>query len=218
MSDHLPAIPDSMARRAKVAALILQRMSPDRIAIELDVDVKMIYADMAVVRQAWLNLATRSYDEQVAEEIASINRIEVAAWDAWEKSIGNTVKEKSRIEADPAIDGTIGKPTSRVVSREVIQERKNGDPKYLEIALKCSLDRRKLLGLDQPSRHLHLNIESNNAESKKDPLQERMARYDGTILDVDDATTVIANDDLGEPLDPLRSAPETSPVPHLRRS
>lgn len=215
--DNLPAIPDTMARRATVAKMILRGNDPTLIAAELGVAIHIIYEDMERVRDAWLNLATRSYDQQVAEEIAKINRIEVAAWSAWDASIGNVVKERSKIEADPVLSPD-SKPTSRVVSREVTQERKNGDPKYLEVALKCASDRIKLLGLNQPSRHVHLNIESNIGDQKVDKLQERMRQYAGTTFELDDATTVVTDDGLGEPLDSVRSTSQTSPVPHLRRS
>lgn len=211
----VPRFLDTAERRVEVAKLSRHKVPPDLIAAELGVSVDVVRQDMAIVRQAYLNLATRSYAEQVADEIASINAVEEAAWKAWEKSTEQKVRDKQKLEPAAIADG---KGPSQVVAREIVRENQVGDPRFLDIIVQCSDKRTKLLGLAQPSRHIHLNIETTDTQSVRDPLKDRLDQYANTTFEDDEAETVVGVDGPAESVDSARSAPQTSAVSHLRRS
>ena len=217
----MPKIADPDARRVEVAKLSRRKVPPDLIAAELAVDIGVVRKDMAIIREAYLNLATRSYAEQVADEIATINAAEEAAWQAWEKSTQQKVREKQKMEPDAAPKDADGKTVNaphRLTSREITRENQVGDPRFLDIVLQCADKRMKLLGLAQPSRHIHLNIESNDVQMSKDPLRDRLDQYANTVFEEDEAETVIGPDGGPEPVDPASAPSETGVISDLRRT
>lgn len=122
-------------RREKVAALYLSGQTQDAIALAVGCSRTTVSIDLVLIRAEWRNSALCNMNSLVERELERIDRIEVEAWAAW---------ERSQLPAESVT--TTADETRKTV------EGQSGDPRYLQIALKCVEDRRRLLGLDAPSR------------------------------------------------------------------
>lgn len=104
-----------------------------------------ICADIQTVIDRWKALAIHSIDEKKANELARINHVEREAWLAWERSrleYMRTVQEQR----------TGDKKRVKHSKASVTKEQQVGDPRFLEIILKCVKSRRELFGLDAPQK------------------------------------------------------------------
>jgi hypothetical protein len=126
-------------RRLKVADLLLQSWTQEAIAQELAVSQAQIAADLKKIRQAWQESSIRDFDAARNLELARLDRIEREAWAAWERS-----KQPSQ---SATVNGEAGSQTAR---RTV--KHQYGDPRFLDIALRCNDARREILGIDAPTK------------------------------------------------------------------
>jgi hypothetical protein len=124
-------------RRQRVAELYLQGWQQEAIAAELAIRQPMVSEDLAKIRQAWRESAIRDFDAARDLELARLDRIEREAWAAWERS-----KQPSQ---SATVNGEAGSQTAK---RTV--KHQNGDPRFLDIALRCNEARRQILGIDSP--------------------------------------------------------------------
>src|SRR6516164_3836711 len=124
-------------RRQEVAALYLTGKYQTDIARLVGCSQQQVSHDLKAVQREWLASSIRDFDTVKSEQLAKIDRIERAAWDAWERSCQpreSTVQE--------VIDGEhrINKVSHR-------KEPQGGDPRYLQIAQRCIDQRCDILGL-----------------------------------------------------------------------
>ena len=126
-------------RRQKVAELYLQGWQQDAIAKELGLRQPMISEDLAKIRQAWRESAIRDFDAARDLELERLNRIEREAWAGWQRSQQPT--------QSATVDGEAGSQKAKRTVRH-----QYGDPRFLDIVLRCNEARRKLLGIDAPTK------------------------------------------------------------------
>lgn len=98
---------------------------------------------MKRVYQFWREEKLRNFDELVVDELNRLDWVEKEAREAWEKS-----KEPK----DTVIKDVANSKEKRGVGARVrkITERSNGDARFMEVILKASDARRKILGIDAP--------------------------------------------------------------------
>jgi hypothetical protein len=124
-------------RRQEVAALYLTGKLQMEIARLVGCSQQQVSSDLKAVQRAWLASSIRDFDTIKAEQLAKIDRIERAAWDAWERSL-----QPREITVQEVIDGE--HRTNKVSLRK---EPQGGDPRYLQIAQRCIDQRCDILGL-----------------------------------------------------------------------
>lgn len=127
------------ARRAQVAELYLACISQQEIARRLGVDQSTITADVSAMRQEWRDKRDEYSESAFNEQLARIDKTEREAWAAW---------ERSQQPAKATIETTSGDESE---TREETREQ-YGDPRFLTIAQNAIEQRRKLLGLDAPTK------------------------------------------------------------------
>src|SRR5437763_1593460 len=118
-------------RRQKVAKLYLQGRSQMEIAQELRITQATISKDIDRIRIAWRESAIRDFDAQRDLEIARLNQIEREAWLAWERS------------QQPAQSAVVNGATGAQNARRTMKHQ-YGDPRFLDLALRCGEERRKI--------------------------------------------------------------------------
>jgi len=130
--------------RALVADRYLAGETMAEIAADLGLSTRQVSYDLKKVRERWQAAAFADIAEITAKELAKIDRIERKAWEAWEKSCGERKSTTTEQVAKPLKDG--------VAIQEKITESKQdliGDPRFLEVVLRCIERRCKLLGLGE---------------------------------------------------------------------
>lgn len=126
-----------LERRKKVAARYLRGQTQWEIARAFEVDQSTISRDLKVIQAEWLAQAVLARGEWTARELARIDEVERAAWAAWAKSQENAEVLRARMRGDQA-------------ETEKISRGQAGDPRFLELVLKCVSKRCELLGLNAP--------------------------------------------------------------------
>lgn len=123
-----------LERRQKVAARYVRGEAQWQIARAFEVDQSTISRDLAAIRKEWLASAVRSMDEVKARELAKIDATEEQAWRAWTRSQEPAEVLRARING--------GTSTTEKVSKG-----QAGDPRFLEVILKCVEKRCQILGV-----------------------------------------------------------------------
>ena len=123
-------------RRQQVAVLYLQGNTQVAIAREVGAQQPTISNDIKAIQKEWRESAIRDFDLLREEELQKLAQIEVEAWAAWVRSQKPAQEARVR-DSDP----------SNAVKT---MKSRTGDPRFLEIVMKCSASRRELLGLDAP--------------------------------------------------------------------
>jgi hypothetical protein len=126
--------------RTRAVELYLRGHSLLEISVAVGVSRRTLQADLSRVRQRWLASQIRDWDELQAVELARIDQIESAAWDGYDESRQGTRKRKH-------VKGLDSKGAKDIRLRE--QTTSAGNPKFLEVALRCIGMRCKILGIDQ---------------------------------------------------------------------
>jgi predicted transcriptional regulator len=126
-------------RRQQVAELYLRAWTQQRIAEQLGISQTTVCFDLQKIRKHWRESAVRDFDLARAEELQKLEHIEREAYEAWEQS------------KKPAQSAVVNGEASTAQAKKTIKNR-HGDPRMLEILLKCSAERRKMLGLDAPAK------------------------------------------------------------------
>jgi hypothetical protein len=140
-----------LSRRTYVANLYLRGYRDQfTLAERVGVDRSTIYNDLKHIRKQWAAEMVVKFDKAVVEELAKVDQLEREAWAEWERS--KTFREKTRT-------GKTRKSGGDETSAMLEKENLLGDPRYLDVVLRC-IDRRcKLLGLDAPEK-LEVKTES----------------------------------------------------------
>ncbi|HEY7311159.1 MAG TPA: hypothetical protein VH643_17485 [Gemmataceae bacterium] len=126
-----------LERRKNVAARYLRGQTQWEIARAFEVTQKTISLDLKAIQAEWLAQAVLDRGEWTARELARIDEVERQAWNAWTKS-----QETAETKREKTGDGK-----SETVTTSKGQA---GDPRFLEIVLKCVAKRCELLGLNTP--------------------------------------------------------------------
>lgn len=126
-------------RQVAIAKLFLAGKTQVEIGAALGISQPVVSRNLTRLRETWLALSLRDFDERKAEELAKINEVERNAWEQFEASKADSRESSQCTDAD-------GKP------KETRNKRKTqtANARYLETVLDC-IDRRvRLLGLDAP--------------------------------------------------------------------
>lgn len=129
-------------RRITVAKLYTQAIPIAAIALQLGTSRETIDRDLAAIRLEWREHRLKEYGDLKELELQKIDRSESEAWDAWQNSKKSTRHRKRRTGPD----GTV---------LETQYTSNAGNPRFLEIVLRCVERRAKILGLDAPEQHVH---------------------------------------------------------------
>jgi hypothetical protein len=128
--------------------------------------VQMIARDMTVIRDRWRAQYLANFDDVKAQELARLDRLELAYWTEYDKSKQDkdtieTVKvndewEASKNKENPDKTKASGYSRTRV---KHTREKMLGNPVYLQGVHWCITQRCKILGLDSP-KILNINWRS----------------------------------------------------------
>ena len=124
-----------LERRKNVAVRYLRGQTQWEIARAFEVTQKTISLDLKAIQAEWLAQAVLDRGEWTARELARIDEVERQAWAAWTKSQENAEILRDKRRGDKS-------------ETEKVSKGQAGDPRFLEVVLKCVAKRCELLGLD----------------------------------------------------------------------
>lgn len=129
-------------RRKNVARRYLRGEQQWEIARAFEVTQQTISLDLKAIQAEWLAQAVLDRGEWTARELAKIDHVETAAWGAWSKSLENAevLKARMRRHGEHAEEAT-----------EKTSKGQAGDPRFLDLVLKCVARRCELLALNATS-------------------------------------------------------------------
>ncbi len=146
-------------RGLRMGRLYLEGYTPGQIAAAMGVDQRTVTSYLKRLNAEWRRDDPADYAARLADETARLRRIELEANKAWRRSQGGVVVERRKYEpvAAPALDPTLDifadpfadvpEPPRMVVVEETVETRHQcGDPRYLELAKACVVERLKLMG------------------------------------------------------------------------
>jgi len=108
--------------------------------------VGTVYRDICWAREQWRTRAVDAIEKLRQIELGRVDHIEVEAWKAWKRSVGIHEVVTRKTGMKPGGDGGEIDETSEK------RERLAGDPRFLDVAGRCVEQRRKILGLDAPTK------------------------------------------------------------------
>jgi hypothetical protein len=172
-----------LQRRQKVADLLLQSWTQEAIAQELGTSQAQIAADLKKIRKAWQESSIRDFDAARDLELERLARIEREAWAAWQRS------------QQPSQSATVnGEAGSQKAKRTV--KHQYGDPRFLDIALRCNEARRKLLGIDAP-----VKIAPTTPDGQPLTIEERRIHINAILVERFGVAAALVGDCQEEPDD-----------------
>lgn len=124
----------------RISEMYLKGKTQQEIADAFDLTRTQIAYDLKTIRARWIASSVRNFDEERGIALAKIDVLERTYWDAWVKSCEE--KTRKSISQNPFGD----KSTS------VTTETLLGNPAYLQGVERCIEMRRKILGLDAPTK------------------------------------------------------------------
>jgi hypothetical protein len=116
------------------------------LAAAVGVTQACISKDLALLAAEWKGLAIKDFDLARTQELERLDRVEQAAWAAWERSVGQK-QETTRIT-----DSKTPKTTQKTWFDA-------GDPRLLGVVTDVINRRCEILGLDAPEKHAILHAE-----------------------------------------------------------
>jgi len=147
------------ARRASISELLLQGRNYRQIAQALKIrSTKTVHDDVQQILAEWQTEHKYNIDQWVALELGKVGRIEDHAWQSYERSLrdAETVSTETSLIK---LRGGRGKHAFEVPAEQTKHSRsvkgQAGDPRFLEVALRCVARRCELLGLDAPVKIEH---------------------------------------------------------------
>lgn len=156
--------------RARIAELAMQGMTDAQIGVKLReetgivLSTRMINYDINKVREGWLKKQETSYTVLVNQELARLDSLEKAIWDAMRAAAGEkqerVIEEVSR-RIRAAEDGD-GDQYALMINRVTTAIKNVGiNPAFFDKIMECQKERRKLLGLypkDDKITHEHVIV------------------------------------------------------------
>lgn len=135
-----------LERRARAVELWASGMAQVDIAELYGVDRATICRDIQEVEKDLRKRGMATLEKKRDREIAEVEAVAQSAWEAYEKSkqpLTKTVR---------LADASGGQGQGAQVKIQITKEERYGDPRFLEIVLRASERRAKLLGLDAPEK------------------------------------------------------------------
>ena len=118
--------------------------------------LRTVKNDVDAVLQQWREEHTETREAAAEVALERIRRVRREAYDMWEKSKVDYEKKKGKKVDLPTDKKTEdGKPALKTIKLEAYREEvfALGDPRYLDIIMKCNQEEAKLLGLYAPQEH-----------------------------------------------------------------
>jgi len=134
-------------RRQQVSELYLEGHSMVAIGEQLKIVASTVWNDLQAARLEWRTQAVENIDKLIQRELSRIDYIEMEALKAWQRSIGPHIKTVEKSGTRPGVEGGGSFDETTEHTEELA-----GDPRFLDVMNKCVEQRRKILGLDAPSR------------------------------------------------------------------
>lgn len=129
------------------------------------------YDDVCLIRENWKKSAVSDYDTRVAIELHKLDKVEMAAWTGWEKSLQDAVEEDITYTKKQQIrkKGQPAKASKELTVKEkqVKTKGQSGNPAYLSTITRCIERRCQILGLDQPKKIAPVALDENGKWSPK---------------------------------------------------
>lgn len=151
-------------RRTEVALLYLQgkRMYEIVETLGTGVTFAMVKRDIEDIRREWRETRIDSLNEYMMKEIEKIDLVESQAWEEWHRSKLDAETKITEAEADEI---EMGKLTPKKAT--VKKQGQTADPRYMDIILKCSDQRAKLLGLYVTKQVIEAKVEHSTKDAKE---------------------------------------------------
>ena len=147
------------AQRTRIAGLYLEGRTQAEIAAVVGLSQQQISRDLKAVRKEWQKARIRDFDAAQEEQLQRVDKVERNAWDEWHRSKQDAESETQRETAG-------GVETTRTTKGQC------GDPRYLDVVLKCVDRRCKILGLEAPlkvdNRNVHLTADIDTDKLMRD--------------------------------------------------
>ena len=147
-----------LRRREQVARLYVEGASPSQIAQKLGISLGTVRRDVRRVAKLWRAILERDFATAKSQELAKINRLEAAAWEAWERSLLDEESTKVTAEGEKK-------------KAERVTRNRPGDAKFLDRVAWCIDKRCQILSLAEPGDE---NFDSTHADHI--PIEQRRRR------------------------------------------
>jgi len=137
--------------RVRIAELYIKGVYQSVIAAELGLDQSQISRDLKAIQKQWVENTTLDLDHFKGKEIAKIDHVERVAWADYARSkqeFKSVITKGKKFGKDDK-----GKIIAKDKEQTVKTEERNGDPRFLDVVMKCIERRCKLIGLDAPDKH-----------------------------------------------------------------
>ena len=130
---------ERLERRKSIAELALKGWTQAAIAEQLGVSQATVSLDLQHIIEEWKDAGLKYVEHARGIELVRLQRIEREAWGGWERSQKPT--------QTAVMDGDAGANPNSGKARRTIKNQ-TGDPRFLDLILRSSAQRRSLLGLD----------------------------------------------------------------------
>lgn len=138
------------AHRDRIAELRLKAVPLRKIASQLRISLATVNRELAILAKEWKAQAAKSIDTHRDLELKRLEEIERAAWVEYERSKKDYVKQVTERMKVPGRDGESIETAAQVVKRET--GGRIAESRFLQIALNAGEARRKMLGMDAPTK------------------------------------------------------------------
>jgi hypothetical protein len=138
---------------SRVAELYLRGRTQSEIGQELGVSRQQISYDLKVLQKRWQEAALSDFSQKKAQELAKIDALERAYWQAWQDSKrdrGTTTTATEKSGGAEANDGE--QRNSSRMKASMRKEERDGNPEFLKGVERCINRRCAILGLDAPQK------------------------------------------------------------------
>ncbi len=126
-----------------IADLYLKGHRQSEIAQQLELHQTQISYDLRIIQKRWRESAVMDFNEAKQRELSRIDTLEREAWQAYERSKSERVRKREGSR-------TAGESSSSEAFTE--REERDGDPRFMEIILKCIVQRSNILGINAAVR------------------------------------------------------------------
>jgi hypothetical protein len=147
--------------RVTIAELYIKGVYQSVIAKQLGLSQVQISYDLKAIQKQWIKETTLSLDQYKGKELARLDEVERTAWDGYSRS---KQEFKSKIIKGKELEkNKEGQTKGKSIEQTIKTEERVGNPKFLDVIVKCIELRCKLLGLneeDDKGKALKIIIES----------------------------------------------------------
>ncbi|MEW4982172.1 MAG: hypothetical protein AB1Y26_02920 [Cycloclasticus sp.] len=131
---------ETLALRSKIGRLYLSKNTQAEIGEVVGLTQQSVSLHLKELQKEWIESANKDFNLSRAIELAKIDRLEATAHVAWEASR----KDKTTESIDTVSDVEV-KTQTRTQSQY-------GNPRFLDLVLKCITKRCEILGLNAPTK------------------------------------------------------------------